>query len=229
MVRIDPMTTRSPSAPWTLLAASVAVAAVTAAISIGSERDAHAASIIKDPNPPKYSVEIEPKLNLSYFGAWNYGGNAWGPGVRFTIPVMSPGFIKTINDSIGISFGLDALKYQGYNYYYGCDPRRCPGFYYYDTSFWSIHIPIAMQWNFWLTDKWSVFGEVGGTLRKSFYHDDPYIASCDPRFYDCRSRSSTDFYFTFFAGGRFHFSDSLALTVRIGHPIDFSVGLSIFL
>ena len=29
--------------------------------------DAAAVSIIKDPNPPKYSVEIEPHLNINFF------------------------------------------------------------------------------------------------------------------------------------------------------------------
>lgn len=191
---------------------------------------ASAKTIIKDPNPPKYSVEIEPKLNLAYFGLYRYGGNGWGPGVRFSIPLMSPGFIKTINDSVGITFGADFVRYEGY-YYTWCDPKRCPGYYNgYDASFWSLHLPVAMQWNFWLTEKFSVFAEPGVTLRKSFYRDDPYFNQyCDPRFTNCSSRSSTDLYFTFFVGGRFHFSDNLALTLRLGHPIDFSAGLSIFL
>jgi hypothetical protein len=214
--------------PHRLFAALAGLAVAVLAV------DASAASIIRDPNPPKYKVEIEPKLNLSYLGLWNYGGNAWGPGVRFTIPVMSPGFIKTINDSIGISFGLDMLKYSGYydNYYYGyCagNPRNCPG-YAYDPSFWAVHIPVTLQWNFWLTDSWSVFGEPGLTIRHAWYHEYPNYAGCDPRFYQCSyDRSTTDVFFTFFAGGRYHFSDTLALTMRLGYPIDFSIGLSIFL
>lgn len=193
--------------------------------------DANAKTIIRDPNPPKYGVEIEPKLNLAYFGVYRYGGNGWGPGVRFSIPLMSPGFVKSINDSVGITFGADFVRYEGY-YYSWCDARRCPGYYdgRYDPSFWALHLPIAMQWNFWLTDKFSVFAEPGLTVRKAFFRDDPYYATyCDPRFQDCRNRSSTDLYFTFFAGGRWHFSDNLALTLRLGHPIDFSAGLSIFL
>lgn len=211
------------------LAAALAGLAVAALVP-----NASATTIIREPNPPKYKVEIEPKLNLAYLGLWSYGGNGWGPGVRATIPIMSPGFIKSINNSVGISFGLDILKYQGYYdyYYYGyCagDPRRCPG-YYYDPSFWSLHIPVTMQWNFWITDWFSAFGEPGLTIRHSWYHDYPYYAGCDPRFYACNvSRDSTNFYFTFFAGVRFHVSDNLAITLRIGHPIDFSVGLSIFL
>jgi hypothetical protein len=42
-------------------------------------------------------------------------------------------------------------------------------------------------------------------------------------------RDRTSLYFTFYAGGRFHFSDKIALTMRLGHPTAFSIGLSIFL
>jgi len=201
----------------------------TLLLGVAAASPASARSIIKEPNPPKYGVEIEPKLNLSYLGLWDYGGNAWGPGVRFSIPVMSPGFIKKINDSVAISFGADFLRYAGYRY--GCYNRNnCPAYYYdYDPYFWAVHLPVALQWNFWLTEKWSVFGEPGLTIRHAFYRDSPYYTACDPRFANCSNRSSTDVYFTFFAGGRFHFSDSVALTMRIGYPIDFSVGLSIFL
>jgi hypothetical protein len=68
-----------------------------------------------------------------------------------------------------------------------------------------------MQWNFWLTNHWSVFGEPGGNLRfdyegKSSFHAEP----------------------AFYAGGRYAFSDSVALTLRVGYPIA-SVGVSFLL
>jgi hypothetical protein len=205
-----------------VLAAAVAGVTVTA--------HASATSIIKDPHPPRYALELEPKLNLAYFGflGSGYGGNGWGPGVRFSIPVMSPGFIKKINDSVTISFGADFVRYEGYRFY--CNGRNCPVVWNgYDTSFWSLHLPVALQWNFFLTDKWSVFGEPGLTVRRAFYADNPYYTGCDPRFGLCTSRDVTDVFFTFFAGGRFHFSDKAALTMRVGYPIDFSIGVSFFL
>ena len=181
---------------------------------------AAAVSTISDPNPPKYALEIEPKFNVGPPGFYSYGGGVYGPGVRLSIPVMSPGFIKTINDSIAISFGLDMLNYSGYRYFGKCDKFGCTN---YDAGgFWSVFLPVTMQWNFWLTDKWSVFGEPGVALRHAFYSD----AYCDPRFYSCGGRD--DFYFAFFAGGRFAITDRLALTARIGHPVPFSIGLSIF-
>lgn len=198
--------------------------------------DSIAQSTIKNPDPPQYKVEIEPKLNLAYLFFTRYGGDAWGPGVRVSIPLMSPGFVKTINDSVAIGFGLDMLHYQGYYYsYYGwygpCrnDPR-CAGFYNYDTSFWALQIPVVMQWNFWFTEHWSAFGEPGLTLRHAFYPDYPW---CQPPAYDPRwgpcVPDSTNLYFTFYVGGRYNFNDRFALTMRLGHPVDFSIGLSIFL
>ncbi len=211
-----------------------AIGLTAALVTVLCAHEAGAASTIKIPDPPRYSVEIEPKLNLSYL-FWNrYGGDAWGPGVRFTIPLMSPGFVKTINDSVGIGFGLDLMHYDGYNGYYGwygyCrgNPGRCPGYYVgYDTSFWAVQLPVVMQWNFWLTEKWSVFAEPGLTIRHAFYDD---YAWCNPAYYGgACSPDRTNLYFTFYAGGRFNFNDTFALTMRIGHPVDFSIGLSIFL
>ena len=197
----------------------------------GGDR-ASAATIIKDPNPPEYKVEIEPKLNIAYLFWQSYGGGAWGPGVHFSIPIMSPGFVKTINNSVAIGFGLDIMRFDGnYNgYYYGyCqgNPKNCPGFYNgYYSGFWAIELPVVMQWNFFITEHWSVFGEPGLTLRHAFYPSCP--SYYDPRFGPCYPDRTTP-YFTFYAGGRYHFSEKIALTMRLGHPIDFSIGVSFFL
>jgi hypothetical protein len=135
---------------------------------------------------------------------------------------MSPGFIKTINDSIAISFGLDIMRYEGYSYYSNCGiGGPCRG---YDAGgFWAIYLPVAMQWNFWLSDRWSVFGEPGFAFRHAFL-DSSY---CDSRIYN-NCGSSNDFYFAFFVGARYALSDHLALTMRLGHPTLLSVGLSVF-
>ncbi len=91
------------------------VAPVAALLSVASS-DAQAASIIRNRTRPS-TRSIEPKLNLGFVGLWDYGGNSYGPGVRFSIPVMSPGFVKTINDSVAITFGADFVYYEGYRYY----------------------------------------------------------------------------------------------------------------
>lgn len=182
--------------------------------------DAHAQSTIKNPNPPRYSVEIEPKLNFGPTDVYTYGGTAFGPGVRFSIPLMSPGFVKSINDSVAITFGLDLIHYSGYRYYQNCGRFGCG---YYDAGdFWAAYFPVAMQWNFWLTEHWSVFAEPGLAIRHAFFSD----AYCDPGLYNCGRRD--DIFFAVFVGGRFKFSEKVALTMRIGHPILFSIGLSFF-
>src|SRR5258706_13210345 len=120
---------------------------------------------------------------------------------------MSPGFVKPINDWIAISFGLDAMhyaRYTGYGYYRYCNgnPKNCPGYfngYYYDTSFWAVHLPVVLQWNFWLTEKWSVFGEPGLTITHAFFSAALCRPTHDPPFGPCYP-NATQPLFPVFAG-----------------------------
>lgn len=158
------------------------VAFATFATAIAVPLVARADDTIKRPGDhPSYSVEIEPHL-LAGFD--RFGDDpAIGLGGRFSIPLMDPGFIKKINDSIAITFGIDLLF-----------PR----------SNAAVDLPVAMQWNFFVHRKWSVFGEPGlviGTYREA--HAVPAL----------------------WAGARYHFNDHVALTMRLGIP-SFSIGLS---
>lgn len=209
----------------------VAVSLVCAAASM-SAAPARAESTIRDPRPPVYAVELEPKLNLNYFLFERYGGQAVGPGIRASIPLMSPGFVRTINDNAAITFGLDLMHYDGTGYYgwsgyCNGNPKNCPGWYVgYNTSFWAIQLPVALQWNFFVATRWSVFGEMGLTFRHAFLADTAWCSS--PGYAGPCSPNANDFFFTFYGGGRFHFSEKVALTMRIGHPTAFSIGASIF-
>jgi hypothetical protein len=199
--------------------AGITVAALLGAYAVVPS--AFAQTSIKDPNPPKYSVEIEPKLNIdSGYGYW--GGTGFGPGVRFSIPVMSPGFVKTINDSIAISFGLDLIHYDGWNSYYYCNRGACYNGYS-GPDLWGMVLPVAMQWNFWFNEHWSAFGEPGLAIRHGFWSDN-YCYNGGPY---CGSH--TDIVPALYAGGRFKFNDKLGLTMRLGYPTLFSIGLSIFI
>jgi hypothetical protein len=189
-----------------------AVGVALGTLTLGSS-SARAETIIKDPNPPKYSVEIEPHLNLQYLVFQQYKANGLGPGVRFGIPIMSPGFIKSINDSIAISFGADVMYLRPTDRANDCGPNGCDY-----KSFWALYFPVTMQWNFWLTDKWSVFGEPGAVVQTA-------ATECE-RIYGCKKPSWIGP--AFYAGARYHFSDSMALTMRVGWPNGLSVGLSIF-
>jgi hypothetical protein len=151
---------------------------------------AHAVNTIKQPGlHPAYTFEAEPHLLLG-FDLPGKGpdkhGSGFGPGFRGTIELVDNGFVSSINNTVGIGFGLDWLS---------------PG----DRNvFW---VPVVMQWNFWLSDKWSVFGEPGG----GFYFGK--ASGISPAFY---------------AGGRYHFNDAIALTMRLGYP-NFAIGASFFL
>ena len=76
-------------------------------------------SIIKRPGDhPHYSVELEPHLALAFL-APTAGSNGVGIGGRATIPIVQNGFVKTINNSVGIGFGLDWVHYNGCYYWNG--------------------------------------------------------------------------------------------------------------
>jgi hypothetical protein len=183
------------------------------------EAPAAAESIIKNPGDhPDYKFELEPHV---VFG-WGhlYAGTGFGLGVRGSIVIVDNGFVPSINNSVAISFGLDWVRYTDC-YYYGW--RATNGRYYdYGCGASYFMFPVAMQWNFWLTTKWSVFGEPGLYIYHGVYDD-----YCDPTIVGpgCSYPTRTGIDLALFAGGRYHFNDKIALTMRIGYPT-FSVGAS---
>ncbi len=149
---------------------------------------APAQSMIKSPGAhPDYLFEAEPHLVVGMAPPAGSPGPGVGPGFRGTLELVDNGFVSSINNTVGLGFGIDWIALS-------------------QGTGW-MWLPVVMQWNFWLSRSWSVFGEPGaglalggkGGLRPAF-----------------------------FAGGRFHFSDTLALTLRAGYPT-ISVGLSFVL
>lgn len=171
--------------------------------------------IIKEPgHHPKYSFEAEPHALLGLWGVPGPGGGTgFGAGFRGSIVIVDDGFVKTINDSVAISFGIDWVHYEIHDWCgrYG----RGRGNWVCDWGDEAdiVWLPVAMQWNFWLSENWSVFGEPGLAIR---INDDHY-------------NDDIDFDFVFYAGGRYHFSDAVSLTMRLGWPSTLSVGVSFFL
>jgi hypothetical protein len=158
---------------------------------------------------PNYSFDAEPHLVA---GFWDIGpsDDGLGLGFRGTIPIVDNGFVSTINNSVGIGFGLDWLHYEDD----GCYRRRgdviCPDN---DYEFDVLVLPVVMQWNFWLSERWSVFGEPGLVIEmydNDYFDDDVDI---DPSLY---------------IGGRFLFNDDVGLVMRLGSPT-FSIGVSFML
>jgi hypothetical protein len=167
-----------------------------------------AESTIKQPNAhPRYDFEAEPHLVLGWLdppGPADGGG--YGLGFRGTFELVDPGFIAGLNNTVGLGVGLDWMNYHFENCHrnpnrdWDCDDDRSR----------YVWIPVVMQWNFFLHDQWSVFGEPGAAIRFQSPGDD----TLDP--------------FVLYLGGRWHFADNASLTMRIGYPST-SVGVSFFL
>jgi hypothetical protein len=161
--------------------------------------------IIKRPGDhPKYTVELEPHGILG-LGAFDYGSVAIGAGGRVGIPIVQNGFIPTLNNSVAISFGADWAHFLGcYDSLYSCSADY-------------LEFPVTMQWNFFLTRSWSVFGEPGFYIYHGWFNNCPVGCGTTP--------TATGAWPAFYAGARYHFSDKVTLTMRIGYPT-FSIGVS---
>ena len=179
---------------------------------------AHAQAIIRQPgNHPNYTLEIEPHLAFQWTDRIGTDDGI-GPGVRFNIPFMHNGPISKINNNMGITFGLDITFSDG-------GPGWCrngvPRDRWYndsDCNVTEIWLPVAMQWNFFLTKVISVFGEPGFAIAHrrwdyEWYCDGANRPECDG------DESDTDLEFVLWGGGRFMFSDTIGATVRIGYPM----------
>src|ERR1044071_330558 len=85
-----------------------AAALVTLLLAIAAPRLARAEeSIIKHPGDhPHYVFEAEPHAIVGYAGPFKDRGQ-FGAGFRGTFIIVDNGFVKTINNSVGISAGID--------------------------------------------------------------------------------------------------------------------------
>jgi hypothetical protein len=166
--------------PFVLVASATAAAGVLfPSLALAQER-----SIIKDPGDhPSYFFEAEPHLILGFPSPY-YATGQFGVGFRGTFNLAN-GFVPNINDSVGVGVGFDI------------------------GTGGEFYLPVVLQWNFWLSTHWSVFGEPGLAIGGG----GPAPAYVVP---------------SFFAGGRYHFTNRIALTIRIGYP-DIAVGVSFFL
>jgi len=201
----------------------VVFCAALAAVLLGTRAARAEDMIIKRPGDhPTYSVELEPHLAFAFLVP-TAGSSGVGLGGRFTIPVVKNGFISSINNSVGIGFGIDWISYNGCYRGRWANPYDCPNFH-------RVFIPVVMQWNFFLSTHWSVFGEPGLAITHNSYGScvDFYVDNRGNRIsYDCGGapgRLGVD-PFVLFVGGRYHFSETVALTMRIGWPYA-SVGVS---
>jgi hypothetical protein len=146
---------------------------------VGTPSNAAAQNLIKREGAhPSYSTELEPHLGFDL-------PDGVGLGMRATFNVADHGFISRLNDSVGVGVGAD----------FGLQGKS------------RLIIPLAMQWNFWFTPRWSAFGEPGLALR-----------------FEKKTRPDVNVA----VGGRMMFNDDLGLTLRVGWPVS-SLGVSFLL
>lgn len=173
--------------------------AIAAILTFAPRADAQ--MIIKNPKDhPPYVAELEPHLDVlpwgtpigyrRYGGYYGRSGVELGGGFRATIKIADP-VIPTLNNSIGITFGLDV--------------SNC----HFCSRDWSLWTPVGANWTFYLTRDWSVFADLGFALRSDGFYSNAYADVFG------------------MVGGRWHFSEKAALTMRIGYPF-VSVGVSFF-
>jgi len=200
------------------MTATLAVATSTA-LAWTSNAEAQS-TITDDAAHPNYAVELEPHGNLGLFLPPGDGdGFGLGAGLRATIPVAQRGFIDGVNDSVGVGFGLDWVYYMGTGpsagscaeYVGNGNDRICVRVAGAGGASHYFYLPLAMQWNFFLTPQWSVFGEPGFTVALQQF--------------DAGGSLGVSFAPIFQAGARYHFTESVALTLRTGYPLT-SIGVS---
>jgi hypothetical protein len=181
-------------------------------LSAAGAAEAREVSVIYSARTPiDYVAEIEPHLVLGSAPPGRGAGSGAGIGVRATVTLAPDGFIRGVNDSVAIGFGLDfghyygAYAFNGYrdqclNFEPGpAGTEVCTDVTSNGGSYNYVFVPVVMQWNFWLTERFSAFGEPG----LAFYHLGNYGFSASPALY---------------IGGRFRLADRITLTARIGYP-----------
>lgn len=163
---------------------------------------------------PNYHLEAEPHVVFGALPAPGPARNAGlGLGFRGAVELIDNGFISKLNNTIAVGFGVDWVHYGDSDLPCEKDPNSnsCrdlnP-----DYSVNYLYLPIVMQWNFWLSRDWSVFGEPGLAMHFASRGEDK--VAIDP--------------FVLFVGGRYHLNDQVSLTMRVGYPT-FSFGVSFLL
>lgn len=202
-----------------VLVCTVLVLASTLAVPVAEARDAR---VIRDWRTPiSYQLELEPHFVAGTDPPGPGSGSGVGAGVRASFVLLPEGFIRNVNDSVALGAGLDFGHYYGHWWY---DDRRdqcthfetgpngtevCTDTTSYGGSYNYVYVPVVMQWNFWLTDRWSVFGEPGINLYFVSHH-------------------SLDVSPALYAGGRFQVARGITITGRLGYPAC-SIGVSFML
>lgn len=178
--------------------------------------------VIRDWRAPLvYEFELEPHLVLGTAPPGPGYGSGVGIGVRGSAVIVPEGFIRNVNDSIAIGFGLDLGRYtgawdlRGYRdqcLHYEPGPNGtsiCTEVTSNGGTYNYLFVPVVMQWNFWFTHRFSAFGEPGVNL----YYLGSHGFNVSPAAY---------------VGGRVKLTQGITLTGRVGYPV-LAIGVSFML
>ncbi len=187
---------------------AVPLVAALAAVTIPSLAEARDETIRQPGEHPDYHVDVEPHGVLGWgFYDWGYYGPfGFGGGVRISMPLCKNCFIPKINNNVAISFGGDFVFYP-----FVPNGAVVPTY---------LMLPVAMQWNFFVAKKWSVAAEFGFAPSFGVFYD---YNACNGA---CHNWAIWP---DFGVVGRYHFNDKVALTMRLGYPEFFNIGVSFWL
>lgn len=135
-------------------------------------------------------------FELDVHAGFVWHGRGLASGVRFGIPIVHNGFIPKLNNAVYINFGGD---------FYFIDAHRIPG---HSRGYRpGLGFPVAMCWEFYFSERWSAFGEVGVNIML-----DPWLLAGEGM------HAHPAHWVLAAVGGRFKFNDSVALVLRVGSP-----------
>lgn len=200
----------------------LAAALVVGSSLLSQDAAAYDQVVIRDGRAPMtYELELEPHLVLGTAPPGPGYGSGVGIGVRGSVVMLPEGFLRNVNDSIAIGFGLDLGHYtgawdlQGYRdqcLHYEPGPNGtsiCTEVTSNGGTYNYLFVPVVMQWNFWFTRRFSAFGEPGVDL----YYLGSHGVNVSPAAY---------------LGGRVKLAEGITLTGRIGYPT-LAIGVSFML
>lgn len=190
------------------------------AVALGTSLAIAGDQTIKTPGDhPHYKIEIEPH-GLIGWDAFGWGGFGFGAGVRASVPIMENGFVPKINNVPAITFGVDWMHFEGGCWYAYLGYCSAANYFYF---------PVGLQWNFFVAKSWSVFAEIGFAPYYGAYSDNcaAFYLPGTRDYLICENGRPTHFSVEPWGslGGRYHFSEHVALTMRIGIP-SFAIGVS---
>jgi hypothetical protein len=133
-----------------------------------------------------HGVRFEGHLDLALHGDP-------GIGARVDIPLVPGGLLDGAHDELAISPGVDLLINHGA---------------------W-VGLPVALQWNFYLAQQWSVFPELGAVI---------FFGGNGGGRGNGKGNVGADILVA--VGGRYHLNDRNALVLRIGWPFGLQFGVT---